>query len=103
MMLGGSVGPREESKDAGVRVFAAAAPGEHPVELSVAGGRSFPQGVLRLDRAALAALELDPDAYGQALGKALFADAAIGPAYRETLAVCQATGAALRVSLRLDD
>jgi hypothetical protein len=103
MMLSESVGPREESQFVEIRVFAAAgAAGEHPIELNVPGGRSFPQGRLRLDRAALAALELDPDAYGRALGKALFADAAIGPAYRETLAVGQATGAALRVSLRLD-
>jgi hypothetical protein len=104
MMLTESVGPREESQSVEIRVFAGAgAPGEYPVELSVPGGRSFPPGSLRLDWAALAALEFDPDAYGRALGQALFADAAIGPAYRETLAVCQATGAALRVSLRLDD
>ena len=101
MMLSESVGPREESQFVEIRIFAGAA-GEHPVELNVPGGRSFPQGVVRLDRGALAALELNPDAYGRALGAALFADAAIGTAYRETLAVGQATGAALRVSLRLD-
>jgi hypothetical protein len=72
------------------------------VEVSVPGWRVFPSGALRLDLAALRPHQTDPVGYGRALGAMLFADEAAGTAYRETLAVCQARGTAMRVALRLD-
>jgi len=86
-----------------IRVFDASAPGVYPVELSVPGWREFPRGHLRLDGAELLALSADSEAYGRALGEALFAEDAIGSAYRETRAVFQSQGGdGLRVRLRLD-
>ncbi|MBE0697229.1 MAG: CHAT domain-containing protein, partial [Anaerolineaceae bacterium] len=43
-----------------------------------------------------------PQAYGLALGKAIFADAVLGKTYGETLAVCQGRGDGLRVRLLLE-
>ena len=86
-----------------IRVFDASAPGVYPVELSVPGWRDFPRGNLRLDDTALLALNANSEAYGRALGEALFAEDAIGTAYQEVLAVFQSRdGDGLRVRLRLD-
>jgi len=69
----------------------------------VPGWREFPRGHLRLDRAALLARDADSEAYGRVLGEALFAEDAIGSAYREARAVFQSReGDGLRVRLRLD-
>jgi hypothetical protein len=86
-----------------IRIFAAADGGaNYPVEVDVAGWRSFPPGLLQLDRARLTETDIDPKAYGRALGEMLFASAAIGGPYRETVAAIQANGSALRLRLRLD-
>ena len=88
-----------------IRIFGAAPKQDvdvYPVELTVSGGRDFPRGQFRLDRPALLTLSADSEAYGRALGEALFAEEAIGDAYQETLAVFQSQGSKARVRLRLD-
>jgi hypothetical protein len=74
----------------------------YPVELKVPGGRDFPRGQLNLSQSALLALSADSEAYGRALGEALFAEQAIGRAYQETRAVFEEQGDKVRISLRLD-
>ncbi len=102
MMLG-QLGPREDYQSVEIRVFASTDAGQtYPVELDVAGWRRFPAGALQLDQAHLLGLAADPRAYGRALGEMLFSDAAIGDAYRETVAVLEARGLPMRLRLRLD-
>lgn len=74
----------------------------YPVELMAPGGRDFPRGQLTLDHDLLLSREADVMAYGEALGAMLFADAAVGQAYRDVLSVAQSHGEKLRVRLRLD-
>lgn len=101
--LAEQVGPQRTYHLVHIRVFDASEPEFYPIELSVPGRRDFPRGHLRLDRTALLALSADSEAYGQALGEALFAEGAIGQAYRETRAVFQSRGGdRLRVRLWLD-
>ncbi|MEZ4684344.1 MAG: CHAT domain-containing protein [Caldilineaceae bacterium] len=76
--------------------------GRIPIELAVPGWRSFPPGVLQLDRARLTATAGDPHAYGRALGEMLFADGAVGDAFRESLAAIGARQEPLRMQLRID-
>lgn len=103
MLLTETQGPRADYNLVEIRIFPATGGGQScPVELAVLGWRSFPAGVLRLDRARLTGLALDPAAYGRALGEMLFADDAAGGAFRETLAAIEAQGAALRLRLRID-
>jgi len=102
-MLLGSIGPREEYQPLEIRVFAPNPAGDqYPVEMSAPGWRDFPPGTLRLDRAELTALTADAAGYGQALGRLLFADGALGAGYRESIAAVQGRGDGLRVRLRLD-
>ena len=85
-----------------IRIFDATSEKDvYPVELTVSGGRDFPRGQCRLNESILA-LSADRETYGRALGEALFAEQAIGNAYRETLGVLQSQGSRARVSLRLD-
>jgi hypothetical protein len=86
-----------------IRIFASTDGGaSYPIELTVAGWRSFPTGVLRLDLAGLTSLGADPRGYGQALGEMLFAPAAIGDAFRESVAALKARDEEMRLRLRLD-
>jgi len=86
-----------------IRIFNTDTPEDgYPVELRVPDGRDFPQGRLQLDQAALLALNVRSDAYGRALGEALFAKTALGDAYSETLAVFQSQEQRMRVRLRID-
>jgi photosystem II stability/assembly factor-like uncharacterized protein len=101
-MLINDPGPHGNYQTVEIRLFGPVAQGEYPVELSVPSRRNFPLTKLQLDRVGLETLETDPQAYGRALGKALFAEETLGPAYRETLAAFQARGEGLRVRLRLD-
>ena len=102
MMLG-ELGPREDYQLVGIRIFASTDGGQtYPVELDVAGWRSFPSGALQLDHTRLLQLAADPKAYGRALGEMLFADTAIGSAYRETMVALEARGDTMRLRLRLD-
>ncbi|MEE8392094.1 MAG: CHAT domain-containing protein, partial [Anaerolineae bacterium] len=74
------------------------------VELTVPGQHDspFPRGQLWLDKHTLEDLSADSEAYGRALGEALFAEQAIGGAYRQTLAVFQSHNRKARIRLRLD-
>ena len=102
-MILSSAGPREEYRLLEIRLFAAPAEGHgYPVELAVPGWRTFPPGTLQLDLTRLTAAANDPRAYGRALGEMLFADAAVGEAYRETLAAISARQEPLRLQLRID-
>lgn len=99
----GQLGPREDYQIVEIRIFASTDDGQtYPVELEVEGWRRFPAGALRLDQAHLLGLAADPRAYGRALGDMLFADTAIGGAYRETMAALEARGLPMRLRLRLD-
>ncbi|MBM3188944.1 MAG: CHAT domain-containing protein [Chloroflexi bacterium] len=101
-MIIGSMGPREEYRTLEIRVFAPfAAGGGYPIELDVPGAPRF-AGTLQLDRTKLLALDRDPAAYGQLLGRAVFADDALVDGYRQLMAVVQSGGGGLRVHLRLD-
>jgi hypothetical protein len=103
MILTETQGPADEYALLEIRIFPATnAEPSYPVELEVVRRRSFPPGVLRLDRDRLAVLEVDPPAYGRALGEMLFADDAIGEPFRETLAAVSAGDGALRLCLRID-
>ena len=72
------------------------------VRLEIPGWRYFPPTRVKLDTAALLAVSSDPNLYGQALGKALFAGKALGIPYKETLAAVQGRGDGLRVKLLVD-
>lgn len=99
----GQLGPREDYQIVEIRVFPSPDGGlTYPVELDVEGWRRFPAGALQLDQAHLLELAADPRAYGRALGETLFANAAIGDAYRETMAALEARGVPMRLRLRLD-
>ncbi len=103
MLLSETAGPREEYRRVEIRIAAAAdASATYPVELDVPGWRGFPPGAIHFDTARLAEAATDPRAYGPALGAMLFAEGAIGTAFRETLAAIEARQEALRVQLRLD-
>jgi formylglycine-generating enzyme required for sulfatase activity len=99
----GNFGPREDHQAVEIRIFAAGA-GENdfPVELRVLGGGPDFGGTLHLDMTRLLELAASPQDYGLALGKALFADEALGDGYRETAAAAQAHDAGLQVRLRID-
>lgn len=56
----------------------------------------------RLDRVALRALELQPDAYGKALGASLFGDAQIKTMFAQARASAQAQNLDLRLRLSID-
>jgi HEAT repeat protein len=82
-----------------IRIFDPSAQGQgYPVELKMLGGPGF-RGTLQLDVTDLMQLTADPHAYGRALGEALFADEALGGAYRQTIAAAQGR---LRVRLQID-
>ena len=86
-----------------IRIFEdAESDDNYPVELHVPGGRDFPPGELRLPVDTLRSLQTDSEAYGRALGEAFFAEAALGDAYQETLAVFQAQGRRPRIHLQID-
>lgn len=71
----------------------------YEADLEIAGWREFPDLPVEIDLKQLRSIEADVNAYGQALGHALFDDDACGPAYRETLAVARSAGQNLRVRL----
>src|SRR5262245_6677503 len=76
----------------------------YPVEAATDDGARF-EGELRLDRAALLALELDPPAYGQAMFAALFSGGGdIRRAYDKASARAEALNEGrLRLRLWIDD
>src|SRR5260370_34746920 len=92
----------EDYRQLEIRIFAPTTAGEYPVELSVEDWRDFPRATVRIDHVALNAVASDPKAYGLVLGEALFADEALGRAYREKIAVVQGSNKRLRIRLRLD-
>jgi hypothetical protein len=103
MIFSQTISPREDYHLVELRLFSSTDEGQtYRVELEVPGWRSFPPGVLKLDRVRLAGLSADPRAYGRALGEMLFADDAAGAAHRETLAAVQARQDALRYRMRID-
>src|SRR5262249_42279807 len=61
-------------------------PVEYSVELEIPGWAKGQEGPLRLDRAALDALLLEPERYGRTLGEAVCAEPALRALYRELLA-----------------
>lgn len=71
----------------------------YQADLEVTDRREFPDLPVSLDLTQLRSLSADVDAYGFALGQALFADDACGNAYRETLAVARSANQGLRVRL----
>ncbi len=71
-------------------------------DLEVADWREFPDLPVTLDLKHLRSIESDVNAYGLALGHALFADDACGSAYHEILAVARSSGQGVRVRLVLD-
>lgn len=91
-------GPPLPWATATIRIGAATTPGNYPVELQMHGGRLFP-GDLSISTAGLLEAEMEPDRYGRILGSALFAERAIGVAYREALAANQGS---LAVQLQVD-
>ena len=102
-MLARNLGPREDYATLEIRLYAPPTPGgSYPVEGTVQGWRGFPRCTVQLDDASLRTLDADSNAYGKALGLALFADDALGVPYREALAAIQARGGGLRVRLRID-
>lgn len=91
--------PAEGYQTAEIRIFDPSAQRQgYPVELKALGGPGF-RGTLQLDITGLTQLAADPHAYGRALGEALFADDALGAAYRQTIAAAQGR---LRVHLQID-
>ncbi|MBE0695361.1 MAG: hypothetical protein IH586_00395, partial [Anaerolineaceae bacterium] len=102
-MINAKIGPREDYTNALIVIGKASGEGKpFPVYMDVTNWRSFPPCELTLDRTALDGLIGSPQAYGLALGKAIFADAVLGKTYGETLAVCQGRGDGLRVRLLLE-
>lgn len=77
------------------------APGVYEAEIRVAKGPTL-SAHLYLDRAALRETEADAEAYGRALGAQVFAEEALGPAYREARGVLQSQGQGMRLYLQLD-
>lgn len=69
---------------------------------SLRSGSLEVEGVLPLDPAGLAALSADPAAYGRQLGAWLFREAGLETAWAQVLAAAEATGAGVRVRLRLE-
>ena len=103
MISSEGLGPRKDYRLVEIRVLPSTDNGvTYPVELEVEGFRTFPIAKLQLDHGRLLALAADPRSYGRALGEMLLAPGALGDAYRETVAVVQARGEAMRVRLRLD-
>ena len=101
-MINSEIGPREDYTDLLIKIRKPARRGKrYPVSLEIPGWRVFPEARMTLDQDALEALRMDPELYGQSLGKALFKGAA-GKGYGETLAVCQGRGTGLRVRLLLE-
>lgn len=102
-MLARNLGPREDYTTLEIRFFPRATPAEtYPVELSVLGWRTFQRCAVQIDLVNLMTLDSDSNAYGKALGLALFAGDTLGVPYRETLAAIQGRGDGLRVRLRID-
>lgn len=102
-MLARNLGPREEYATVEIRFFPATAPGKaYPVEFTVLGWRAFPPCTAEIDQDHLRTLDTDAEAYGQALGQAIFGAGALGQPYGETIAAVQGRGEGLRVRLRLD-
>jgi hypothetical protein len=83
-------------------IFPSVAPDTYPVELNMLGGPTYPRGILRLDRDPLGVAAIDSRDYGRALGKALFADEAVGNAYQEMFAAIRHGDKKVRLRLRLD-
>ena len=82
-----------------IRILPAREDGRYPVELRVLGG-PHAAGTLQLD---LADLAVDPEAYGRALGEALFASAKLRDAYEGALARQGGEGGGrLHVHLQID-
>ncbi len=77
--------------------------GETPVELRLSQGRDFPASRIRLDLAALAALETRPQAYGEALGRLLFDGTTLGTQFSELVIALDAKAQRSRWRLRVDD
>lgn len=98
-MLISNLGTKETYSIAHIRILAPAEPdAPYPVELSLPEWRAFDQVFLTLDLATLAQ-ELEPRAYGEALGRLLFADNVLGKHYHETLAAVRGRGEGLHVRL----
>ncbi len=85
-----------------IRILAAREGGRYLVELKVLGG-PHAVGTLQLDLTVLAGLAADPEAYGQALGKALFAQVELRDLYQGALArQGKEGGGRLHVRLQID-
>lgn len=101
-MINSQIGLREDYTDLLIKISKPARRGKrYPVTLEIPGWRVFPLTRITLDLDALESLHIDPEAYGRALGKALFTGA-LGNGYGETLAVCQGRGTGLRVRLLVE-
>ena len=82
-----------------IRLHSARSGDGYEADLEVTDRREFPDLPVALDLTHLRSLAADVDAYGLALGQAVFADDACGSAYRETLAVARSANQGLRVRL----
>lgn len=102
-MLAQGLGPRDDYQTIELRILDRPGPNmAYPAEVDVAGWRAFRNLGVTLDQNQLGSLEADANAYGLALGQALFAPAACGDAYQEILAVIRGRGDGLRVRLSVD-
>jgi CHAT domain len=102
MLLAGAE-RRQDYDEIDIRIFAPDAPGGgYTAELSIRGGVGSDRIPWPMDRAALIADAMDPDAYGRALGRSLFADSTLGPSFGQAVAAIQGASHGLRVRLRLD-
>lgn len=101
-MINANIGLREDYTNLLIKIGPKPKRGKrYPLAMEIPGWRVFPPARLVVDHAALDALRIDPEAYGQALGEALFTGSA-GKHYGETLAVCQGRGNGLRVRLLVE-
>ena len=100
------LGQRGEGQDAflglEIRIRQSLSGSGYSAEFDVADWRVFPDLPIAFDFSALRALDADVNAYGMALGQAVFDEDACGVAYKETLAVAQSAGKGLHVRLILE-
>lgn len=83
-----------------IRLFPRAGQNTYPIELTLSDGVIFPRGEITIEQQLLLSLDLNKDAYGATLGKAVFSEEGIGNYYRQALAAYKSH---INIRLVLDD
>ncbi|MEA3337923.1 MAG: CHAT domain-containing protein [Chloroflexota bacterium] len=99
-MISTNLGPRDDYATLQIEVSSPTVAGEpFLIKPRLPNWRSLDACTATFDLVELLSHDHDPPTYGALLGKALFADDALGPAYREIIAAVRSRGDGLRVRL----